>query len=42
MATDSLGLLFTQHQNAWRTDISSQSLSCCLTCHNVCVQKQCS
>jgi len=41
MATDALGLLFTQHQNAWLAAISNQSLPCYITCHDVCVQKQC-
>jgi len=41
MATDSLVLLFTHHKNAWYAAITSQSLSCCITWHGVCVQQQC-
>jgi len=42
MVTDSLVLLFTQNENTWHAAITSQSLSCCITCHDVCVQQQCS
>jgi len=38
MVTDSLVLLFTQHKNAWLAAVTSQSLSCCITCNDVCVQ----
>ena len=41
MGTDSLVLLFTQHKNRWLAAITSQSLSCCITCHDVCAQQQC-
>jgi len=41
MVTDSLVLLFTQHENVWLDVITSQLLSCCITCHDVCVQQQC-
>jgi len=38
MVTDSLVLLFTQHKNAWLATITTQSLSCCITRHDVYVQ----
>jgi len=38
MVTDSLVLLFIQHKNAWLAAITNQSLPCCITCHDVCVQ----
>ena len=41
MVTYSLVLLFTHHKNAWLAAIASQSLSCCIICHDVCVQQQC-